>query len=449
MEARLAVAFARRVDEKVSVTRLCEELGISRQTYYVYVGRYQQEGLVGLVARSRAAKQHPNQSPVEVEDLVVAKRCVLIEQGLDAGAASVWGWLTRAGVAVPSARTIHRIFVRRGVVTAQPKKRPHRTRRRSEAKAPNGCWQLDGMDWRLADGTAVKVIRAIDDHARKVFRSVVAASESGQAAWDCLAAAIAKFGPPAMLLSDNSLAFNGSRRGVDVALQKRLRALGVAQVAASYYHPQTCGKAEREHQTLQKWLLAHPAATTIAELQALIDIYDDIYNTQRPHQALGGLSTPDERYAATAKAVPAQTPLPEPDQRLRQVTVSTRGTVSAGSNDTGRHIEVQIGREWEHSVVTVARHGNHVAVFHHGQLIASTHINPTRRYQPSGKPSGRPKGGAPRPRITRHPAEPPRDGAARQDGQATPARPAAHTGPPRLQSQGRPPAVAKRSRSDP
>jgi len=124
METRLAVAMARRVDEKVSVTDLCEGLGISRQTFYVYQRRYLQDGLVGLLPRSRAARSHPNQVPVGAEDAVVAKRRELAEQGLDGGARSVWAWMRRAGLDPPSVRTIHRIFVRRGLVTPQPQKRP-------------------------------------------------------------------------------------------------------------------------------------------------------------------------------------------------------------------------------------------------------------------------------------------------------------------------------------
>lgn len=394
MEVRLAVAMARRVDEKVSVTDLCEDLGVSRQTFYVYARRYAAEGLAGLLPRSRAAHSHRNRVAVDVEDAVVAKREDLLGQGLDGGARSVWAWMRRAGADPPSARTIHRIFVRRGLVVPQPQKRPRKSCRRFEAAAPNGCWQLDGMDWALADGTAVKVLRAIDDHSRKVFGSVVAASESAEAAWSCVQAAIAGFGAPAMLLSDNSLAFNGKRRNVEVAMQKRLRQLGVAQVAASVSHPGTCGKNEREHQTLQKWLRAHPPAATMADLQRLVDAYDDIYNTQRPHQGLGGLVTPDERYAATPKAAAADHPLDAEPEHISQVKVSSRGSVSAG-----HHTEVQIGREWEGVVVDVARHGNHVVVFHLGQLVHSTAIDPARRYQPSGRPGGRPKGGRARPRV--------------------------------------------------
>lgn len=402
METRLAVAMARRLEEKVSVTDLARSLGISRQTFYVYARRYEEEGLAGLLPRSRAAHRHPNQVAGAVEDTVIAKRKELIGKGLDGGALSVWGWLTRVGASPPSARTIHRVFVRRGLVTPQPQKRPGRSCRRFEAAAPNGCWQLDGMDWWLADGSAVKILRALDDHSRKVFRSVVALSESAEAAWSCVQAAIAEFGPPAMLLSDNSLAFTGKRRNVEVALQKWLREIGVAQVAASIANPGTCGKVEREHQTLQKWLQAHPPAETIEELQRLVDAYDEIYNTQRPHQGLGGLATPDERYAATPKATAADRPLAGEPEHISQAKVSGRGSVSAG-----HRTEVQIGREWEGVVVHVARHGNHVAIFHHGRLIHATAIDPTRRYQPSGRPAGRPKGGHPRPRVTAAAQHPP------------------------------------------
>lgn len=382
MEVRIALAFARHIDEGLSVTRLCEQLQISRQTYYVYRRRFDEEGMAGLVPRSRAPGLHPNAVPVGQEDTAVAQRAWLADRGLDHGARSVWAWLTRAGADPPSARTIHRIFVRRGLVEPQPQKRPRSSDRRFQAAQPNGIWQIDGMQWPLTDGTNVSVIRVIDDCSRKVFRAVVAPAESAAAAWQCVHHAMQQFGRPAMLLSDNSLAFNGKRRRFEVLLTKRLAELGVATVPAGFYRPGTCGKNEREHQTLQRWLRAYPPADSIPELQQLIDSYDAIYNTHRPHQALGGLQTPNERYATVPKAAAADYPLPA-HERLSQVKVSARGAVAAGTNT-----DVQIGRQWEGATVTVARSGNHVAIFHCGTLIRATAIDPSRRYQPSGQPRG-------------------------------------------------------------
>jgi hypothetical protein len=146
----------------------------------------------------------------------------------------------------------------------------------------------------------------------------------------------------------------------------------VAVVPASARHPQTCGKCEREHQTMQTWLAAHPPART-------------------PHQSLhDGLQSPDEAYSATPKAGPASGPLPVPP-RITQVRVSGRGEPPVGP------IRVQVGRGWEGVRLTVIRDGNSVAVFYGTQLVEARIIDPTRRYQPNGK---KPLGGG-----RRHPCQ--------------------------------------------
>jgi transposase InsO family protein len=379
MDARLAVALARRVDERVEVTGLCERLGISRQSFYVYERRFSAEGVTGLLPRSRAPRTHPNQTPAEVEDAIVARWQELRDRGLDHGARSIWAWMKRAGEDPPSSRTVHRVLVRRGLVAPQPQKRPRSSYRRFRAAQPNGIWQIDGMEWPLADGRMQVIVRILDDHSRKALGSVVAEEETGAAAWAALCKAIDRYGLPAMFLSDNSLAFNGSRKGREVAVERRLRELGVAVVPASARHPQTCGKCEREHQTLQKWLAAHPAAATPEELLRLVEAYDRVYNTERPHQSLhDGLQTPDEAYAATPKAGPATGPLPV-QPRITQVKVSARGELPVGP------IRVQVGRGWEGARLTVIRDGNSVAVFHGTQLVEARIIDPNRRYQPNGK----------------------------------------------------------------
>jgi transposase InsO family protein len=380
MDQRLAAAFARRIDgEQVNVTQLCIRLGITRERFYVYERRFREEGLPGLLARSRAPHRHPNQASAVVADEIEAWWHKLGDQGLDNGARSIWARMKRAGQEPPHPRTVHRVLVRRELSRREPQKRPRSSFRRFAATQPNGIWQIDGMEWRLAGGRKQIIVRALDDHSRKSLATVVADGETVEAAWACLEQAMDAHGVPAMFLSDNSLAFNGSRKGRLVEVERRLRELGVAVVAASERHPQSCGKAEREHQTMQHWLEAHPAADTPAELLRLIEAYDLIYNTERPHQALGeGLSTPEEAYAATPKAKPAPGPLPT-EPRVTQVKVSARGEVPAG------RYRIQVGRGWEGAAVTVIRDGNSVAIFHGQHLVDSRIIDPERRYQPNGK----------------------------------------------------------------
>lgn len=379
MDARLAIALARRVDgERLNVTALVAELGISRQSFYVYERRFSEEGFAGLVPRSRAPQRHPNQTLPEVEDVIERWWHKLCEQGLDHGARSIWAWMRRNGEDPPSARTVHRVLVRRGLAKQEPKKRPRKSFRRFTAAQPNGIWQIDGLETRLADGTKQVIIRVLDDHSRKILATVVGSEENSRDAWACLEKAIELHQPPAMFLSDNGLAFNGSRKGRLVLVERNLRQLGVSVVAASARHPQTCGKAEREHQTFARWLAAQPAPRSAEQLQRLCEVYEALYNHDRPHQSLGdGTLTPEEAYQAGVKAVPAAAPLTQPP-RITRVKVTARGEVSVGSR-----IRIQIGRGWEGAVLDVIRDGNVVALFHNQELIDTRVIDPTRRYQPN------------------------------------------------------------------
>lgn len=396
----IAVALARLRSKTITISDIARDFGCSRTTVYRYRERFDAGGFAGLVDRSRAARTHPNQTPPTMEELVVSWRKRLEDQGSDSGAVSVRNRMRRAGQSPPSARTIHRIFVRWGLVTPQPRKRPREKTRRFTAADPNGVWQLDGMEWFLLTPARVKVkvviIRVIDDYSRRAIGLRVADSESAEDTWACLSEAIDRHGAPAMVLSDNSLAFNGSRRGREVTVQTRLRALGIAQVAASNHHPQTCGKNEREHQTMQKWLNAHPPATTKDQLYRTLLAYEDDYNHHRPHQGIGGpdgLTTPAEAYQSKPKATAANHPLPT-QARARDVKVSKTGEVPCD------HARIHIGREWAGTTLTVIRHGNHAAIFHRTELLAALTIDPNRRYHSTGRKPGRPKGGQPRPRIT-------------------------------------------------
>src|SRR6185312_10368182 len=79
------------------------------------------------------------------------------------------------------------------------------------------------------------------------------------------------------------------------------RALGVEAITGKPYKPTTQGKNERFHQTLFRYLDKQPLASTLAELQAQVDAFDHIYNTERPHQGLPGRVTPLTAWEATPK----------------------------------------------------------------------------------------------------------------------------------------------------
>jgi transposase InsO family protein len=389
MQVKLAAVLARQSQgERLNVRAACRELGISPPTFYKYAARFDAEGVEGLLERSRRPLRSPAQTAASVEDEIVRWRKDLDEEGWDAGAASIHHRMRRAGQEPPSIRTIHRVLVRRGVVTPHPAKRPRSSYRRFEYPRTNDCWQSDATECVLADGTTAVVFHLLDDSSRKSLRSLAAAAETGEAAQQCVAEAISQHGIPAMFLSDNGSAYSAKRRGGEAELERQLRLLGVNVVTSSPYHPQTCGKSERFHQTFKRWLAKRSPAESIDQLQNLADRFELLYNSERPHTSLGG-ATPDEAWASRDRCPPPRAST-DPSTRLSTVTVSGRGTVAIG----GRH-DVQVGREWHGTTVTVIVTGDHVRVLHNKRLVRDLTIDPSRRYQPLN----RPRGGRRRPRV--------------------------------------------------
>ncbi|HEY3465927.1 MAG TPA: IS481 family transposase, partial [Amycolatopsis sp.] len=289
--------------EKINVARFCRVHGLSRDTFYRYVTRFRAEGTDGFTHRSTAPHHHPTAIGTAVAEAVLRARKELAEAGLDNGPISIRWHLHDSGInPAPSLSSVYRILRAHGQITPQPRKKP-RTRRRFTYADPNGCWQIDGMEHYLADGTKVCIIQILDDHSRLDVGSYAATGETTAATWAALQQAFAGYGLPMALLSDNGLAFTGKHRGWMVELERHLAALGITSIAASPRHPQTCGKNERAHQTLQKWLAARPPAQTLADLQDLLEEYRQIYNNRR-HQSLDG-DTPQQRYDARPKAIPA------------------------------------------------------------------------------------------------------------------------------------------------
>jgi transposase InsO family protein len=366
-----------------SVSVLCREQGTSRKTFYKWVERCRADGLAGLEPRSTRPRSSPTRVGDDVEDAVVRCCKELTDLGVDAGAASIRWHLEAAGTArVPSEATIWRIKRRRGLSLAQPQKRPRSAWVRFAAASPNERWQIDATHWSLTDSD-VEIINIIDDHSRLAVATMAVASCTTEAAWAAFVAGVDRCGLPASLLSDNGLAFSGRLRGCEVAFEVNLRAAGIRPITSRPYHPQTCGKVERFQQTEKKWLRARPGITTLRQLQQELDRFRDYYNHQRPHRGIGR-STPHAVWSATPHATTNGQPLTTPPRSVR-ATVDHRGTVLV------RPWGIGLGVEYAGKPAKVVVDGTHAAVIIDGRLVRAFALDPTRRYQPTGRPKGGPK----------------------------------------------------------
>lgn len=251
----------------------------------------------------------------------------MTRRGLDAGAETIAAHLaTNPSVTkVPAVSTIWRILSRRGFVTPQPHKRPRSSWKRFQADMPNQCWQADVTHWHLAAGGGVEILNVIDDHSRLALAGLARRSIGGPDVLTTFAAAFTTWGHPQSVLTDNGAIFTGQpRRGGRTALEITLGTLGIKYLTSRPYHPQTCGKIERFPQTQKKRLTAHPA-TTLTQLQDLLDEFCTYYNTARPHRALGR-ATPIQAFKARPKATPSGYLIPA-HCRVRTDTIDAAGVM--------------------------------------------------------------------------------------------------------------------------
>jgi len=371
--------------EKRSKSEVARTYGVSRRWVITLMQRYEADGAAGLEPRSRRPHRSPQRTPIDVEDEIVAIRKELSRDGHDAGAATIAYHLERRHGHAPSLSTIWRILSARGFVTPQPHKRPKSSYIRFEAAQPNERWQTDITHWTLADGTDTEILHIIDDHSRLCLASVAAPVFKGTDVDRVFRQTAAIWGDPAKLLSDNGAVFTGRFRGGGrVALEHTLAHRGIQAVHSRPYHPQTCGKVERFHQTVKKWLANQPPATTINALQHQLDTFADYYNTTRPHRALGR-RTPHDAYTARPKAHPTLEPDHDPHWRIRHDIVDQFGKLTLRHDSRLHHIG--IGRRHAHKRVLVLVKDLHVRVTtSSGETLRDFQLDPTRDYQPQTKP---------------------------------------------------------------
>jgi transposase InsO family protein len=290
------------------VTEVARRYGVSRQAVHGWLGRYEREGLAGLADHSHRPAHQPRQLDAEIEALICQLR----------GTHPRWGprrllyELGKARVSpLPSRSTIYRVLVRHGLVPARRRKRRRQDYKRWQREEPMQLWQMDvtGSVF-LADGAELKLISGLDDCSRFCVIAAVVRRATGRAVCRAFVAAMAVYGIPDEVLTDNGKVFTGrfgKPRPAEVLFERICRKNGIRQLLARPYSPTTIGKVERWHQTLQTDFLndAGPFAT-IEAAQAAVDAWRHEYNHDRPHQSLG-MATPASRFRLRS---------PEPDEAL-------------------------------------------------------------------------------------------------------------------------------------
>jgi len=377
--SRARVAVLKAASGQLSVTAAAAECGFSRRHLHRLLVRYREGGLAALEPRSRAPRTNPAQISGEICERVIELRAQLTANGLDAGPVTIAWHLERDGLRAPAPATISRILTRAGLVSPQPRKRPRSSYVRFEMAQPNEMWQSDFIHWRLADGTEVEVLNWLDDHSRYLLGATVHEPVSGDDVVAVFLDLVEQFGAPASTLTDNGSVYTSRFTGGRNAFEYVLPLLGVHQKNGSPGHPQTQGKTERFHQTLQRWLAARPAARTVAELQAQLDEFREHYNEHRPHRALQR-NTPGHAYRATPKALPATNGHTPGHYRLRYDRLDTKGRMTLRRAGRMHHLGIGTTHARKRVLAFADEHQVTVADLATGEVLSLHLIEPHKSY---------------------------------------------------------------------
>jgi transposase InsO family protein len=282
----------RAISGKESVSQLCHEYGISRQTGHLWLKRYRENRtFTALEDRSHAPVHVRNRSARYIEDRVIQLRRLdgwagrKIQQVLE----------TEDGIRI-SARTVDRILKREGCIDKEDQNRP--ALRRYERQQPNELWQMDFKGQYPTDQGDCFPLTVLDDHSRYVLGLYALSGTGTEGVRNSLIHAFQNHGLPDQILTDHGTPWWNVN-----SCEDRLTQIGVLLIKQAVKlsfsgvgHPQTQGKVERFHRTMARSILYRGQPRHFSEWQATLDGIRETYNHRRPHEALG-MKVPASSYS--------------------------------------------------------------------------------------------------------------------------------------------------------
>ena len=293
------VTLARR--EGANIRELCRRYGVSPPTAYQLLERYEREGDAGLLERSRRPHNSPNRTPVDLEHAVLALR----EEHPAWGGRTIREVLSGRYHPVPSPSTITAILRRNGCIVGG--ERVRRDWQRFEHPHPNDLWQMDFKGHFPTGAGRCHPLTVLDDHSRFALALQACTNERTETVRECLTATFRTYGLPVRMLMDNGSPWGNSSEHPRTPLTVWLMSLGIQVSHGRPYHPQTQGKGERFHRTLVAEVLQGRHFVDCSACQVSFDHWRNVYNTERPHQALE-MATPLSRYTPSPRSFPEVLP---------------------------------------------------------------------------------------------------------------------------------------------
>ena len=367
-----------------SVAQFCRTHSLSRDSYYRIKNNPD-----GFLPQSTAPR-NPHVMYGKLTWIHVRRfREELQHEGYDDGPRSIRWEMIKADIApplIPSTARIAQYLHDNELARINPKKRPYASYKRFQREQANELWQLDGFEYQLPDKTIVTIIQVIDDCTRFMLALDVSdEGETSQATLKSLNQAIAEYGKPREILSDNARAFTMQRYGTVGIIDITMAAQGILVTPGPFFHPQNQGKIERSHQPALKRLRAKKP-TNAHEIMTILEAFHHRYNHERQHLGLGEGITPANAWATAAKAVEPVNPIDVAMLKDRYTVPETRGYLNPASttrqlqrrgylNFKNKHI--RFGFVWGYQALVIIDQGSYYEFF-----LRDTGESVAKLYQP-------------------------------------------------------------------
>lgn len=310
------------LESKSTFTSLCKAFGISRRTGYKYLARFEEYGLEGLAEQSKCPKNSPLKTKEEIEDLVLSVRYLHPSWAGE----KIKIYLTNQGYKnLPSEKTIDRILKRNGLITIEESEK-HTPWKRFEHPQPNDLWQMDFKGhFSLSEGRC-HPLTLLDDHSRFSLLIKACGNEQAETVKQALIDVFREYGIPVRMTMDNGSPWGYSGKQDHTILTAWLIRLGIFVTHSRPGHPQTQGKLERFHRTLNLELLKRFSFVDLQNAQEGFDWWRKIYNEERPHEAIDN-KRPMDRYQSSKRQYPESLPVIEYEPNLLVRKVQRDGII--------------------------------------------------------------------------------------------------------------------------
>lgn len=273
-------------------------VGVSKFSLYSWKKLFAEDGPAGLVPKPRGRSK--KSAPV----VELTKRAILMlkEANPDYGCERISAILARDEALAASPATVAKVLKEAGYELAGAPTTPHAPPvHRFERGQPNELWQTDLFTYVMKrQNRRVYLVGFMDDSSRYVVGYGLHATQSTSLVLEVFRAAVATYGAPKEVLTDNGSQYV-TWRGKS-AFAKECERQGIKQIVASPHRPQTLGKVERFWGTLWRECLESAVFQDLEDARRRIGLFIDHYNFRRPHQGIDNL-VPADRFFGAAPEV--------------------------------------------------------------------------------------------------------------------------------------------------